>query len=87
MFNQERETRNQARNRETSKELFSHNRIEEIIDVENNLFSKKQADENDETFNHAHDTFKSSENEDEVDRISSMSIAKNLKEQLKLRVA
>ena len=41
MFNRERETRNQARNRETLKELSLHNRIEEIIDVENNLLLKE----------------------------------------------
>ena len=87
MFNRERETRNQARNRETSKELSSHNRIEEIIDVEDNLFSEKQIDENDETLNHAHDTSESSENEDEIDRISSINTAKNSRKQLKLRVA
>ena len=74
MFNREYNIRNQARNREISKELFSHNRIEEIIDVENNLFLK-----NNKAFNHAHDTFKSSENEDEVDRINSISNAKNLR--------
>ena len=49
------------------------------MNIENNLFSKKLIDEKSETFNHAHDTFKSNENEIEIDRINSMSIAKKLK--------
>ena len=76
MFHRERETRNQARNRKTSAESSSHNQFENVTNIENNLFSEKQADEESEAFNHAHDTFKSSENEAEVDRINSMSTAK-----------
>ena len=87
MFNRERKTRNQVCNRKTLKELSSHNRIEEIIDVVNKLLSEEQVDENDEALNHAHNTFESNENESEIERINSMNIAKNLKEQLKLRVA
>ena len=87
MFHRERETRNQARNRETSAESSSRNQLENVTNIENNLFLKKQADEKSETFNHAHDTFKSSENEIEVDRTNSINIAKKSKEQLKLRVA
>ena len=76
MFYRKRETRNQARNRETSAELSSHNQFENVTNIENNQFSKKLIDENDEAFNHAHDTFKSGENEIEIDHISSMNIAK-----------
>ena len=75
MFHQEREIRNQARNRETSAESSSHNQFENVTNIEDQL-SEKLVDENDEAFNHAHDTFKSSENEVEVDRINSMSTAK-----------
>ena len=57
------------------------------MNIENNLFLKKQVDEKNESFNHAHDTFKSDENEIEVNHISSMNIAKKLKKQLKLRIA
>ena len=57
------------------------------MNIENNLLLKKQVDEKSETFNHAHDTSKSNENEIEVDRINSMNIAKKLKKQLKLRIA
>ena len=64
-----------------------HNQFENVTNIENNQFSEKLIDENDKTFNYAHDTFKSSENEIEVDRINSMNIAKKLKEQLKLRIA
>ena len=87
MFHRKRETRNQARNRETSAESFSHNQFEDVMNIEDNLFLKKQADEKSEAFNHAHDISKSSENEIEVDRISSMNIAKKSRKQLKLRVA
>ena len=41
---------------------------------------------NNEAFNHAHNTFKSDENETEIDRINSMNIAKKSKKQLKLQV-
>ena len=57
------------------------------MNIENNLFLKKQIDEKSEAFNHAHDIFKSNENEVEIDRINSMSIAKKSKKQLKLWVA
>ena len=87
MFHRERETRNQARNREVSTELFSHNQFKNVTNIEDNQFSKKLADENDETFNHAHDIFKSGDNEVEVDRINLMSTAKKSRKQLKLRVA
>ena len=87
MFHQKRKTRNQARNCKASTKLFSHNQFENVINIENNLFLKKQVNEKNEVFNHAHDTFKSNENEIEVDYISSMNIAKKSKEQLKLRIA
>ena len=87
MFHRERETRNQARNRETSAESFSHNQLKNVTNIEDNQLSEKLADENDEIFNHAHDTLKSGENETEVDRISSMNTAKKSRKQLKLRVA
>ena len=87
MFHRKRETRNQARNRETSTESSSHNQFEDVTNIKDNQFSEKLIDENDETFNHAHDIFKSGENETEIDRINSMSTAKKSKEQLKLRVA
>ena len=35
--------------------------------------------ENEKTFNHAYDISELNENEDEIDRISSMNIVKNLK--------
>ena len=57
------------------------------MNIEDNQLLKKLVDENDETFNHAHDIFKSDENEAEIDRINSMNIAKKSKKQLKLRVA
>ena len=79
IFHRERETRNQAHNRETSAESFSHNQFKNIMNIENNLFLKKQVDEKSEVFNHAHDIFKSNENEIEVDCINSMSTAKKLK--------
>ena len=87
MFHWERETDNQARNHETSAESSSHNQFENVTNIENNLFLKKQVDEKNEVFNHAHDIFKSNENEIEVDRISSMNTAKKFKKQLKLRIA
>ena len=87
MFHRKRKTRNQACNRETLAEPSSHNQLENVTNIENNLFLKKQADEKNKAFNHAHDTFKSNENEIEVDRISSMNIAKKSKKQLKLRIA
>ena len=49
------------------------------MNIENNLFLKKQVDEKSKVFNHAHDIFKSNENEIEIDRINSMNIAKKLK--------
>ena len=49
------------------------------MNIEDNLLLKKQVDEKSETFNHAHDIFKSGENEVEADRISSMNIAKKLR--------
>ena len=79
MFYRKRETRNQARNREISAKLFSHNQFKNVTNIEDNQLSKKLIDENDETFNHAYDTFKSNENEIEVDRINSMNIAKELR--------
>ena len=79
MFHRKRETRNQTRNREISAKSFSRNQLENVTNIENNLFLKEQADEKSEAFNHAHDTFKSSENEAEIDHISSMSIAKKSK--------
>ena len=87
MFHRKRKTRNQARNREISTKLFSHNQLEDVMNIEDNQLSEKLIDKNDEAFNHAHDIFKSSENEIEVDHISSMNIAKKSKKQLKLRVA
>ena len=57
------------------------------MNIKNNQFSEKLINENDETFNHAHDTFKSNENKIEVDRINSMNITKKSKKQLKLRIA
>ena len=87
MFHQERETRNQTRNRETSAKSFSHNQFENVTNIESNLFLKEQVDEENETFNHAHDTFKSNENEVEIDRINSMNTAKKSRKQLKLRIA
>ena len=87
MFHRKRETRNQVRNREISAKSSSHNQLENVINIENNLFLKKQIDEKSEVFNHAHDIFKSNENEIEVDHISSMSIVKKSKKQLKLRIA
>ena len=76
MFHRKHETRNQARNREISTKPFSHNQFENVTNIKDNLLLKKQADEKNEVFNHAHDIFKSNENEIEVDRISSMNIAK-----------
>ena len=87
MFHRERETRNQARNREASAESFSHNQLENVINIEDNLLLKKQADEKSEALNHAYDIFKSGENKTEVDRINSMSTAKKSRKQLKLRIA
>ena len=87
MFHRKRETRNQARNHETLIKLFSHNQFENVTNIKNNQFLKKLIDENDETFYHAHDTFKSNEKKIEVDRINSMNIAKKSKKQLKLRIA
>ena len=84
MFHQKRETCNQVRNRETSTKSSSRNQFEDVMNIENNLFLKKQVDEKNEAFNHAHDIFKSDENEVEVDCINSMNIAKKLKKQLKL---
>ena len=49
------------------------------MNIENNSFSKKLIDEKNETFNHAHDTFKLIENKIEIDYINSMNIAKKLK--------
>ena len=86
MFHRKRETRNQARNRETSTEPSSHNQLKNVTNIEDNLFLKEQTDEKSETSNHAHDTFKSSENEAEIDRINSMSTAKKSRKQLKLRI-
>ena len=83
MFHRKLKIRNQARNRETLTKSFSHNQFENVTNIENNLLLKKQTDEKNETFNHAHDTFKSSENEIEVDHINSMNTAKKLKKQLK----
>ena len=79
IFYQEREIRNQAYNRKILTESSSHNQLENVTNIEDNSFSKKLIDEKNETFNHAHDIFKSSENETEVDRINSMNIAKKLK--------
>ena len=79
MFHWERETRNQARNRETSAKSSSHNQLKNVTNIEDNLLLKKLTDEKSEAFNHAHDIFKSGENKAEVDRINSMSIAKKSK--------
>ena len=79
MFHRKRETCNQARNRETSAESSSHNQLKDVTNIENNLFLKEQVDEKSEAFNHAHDTFKSDENEIEADRINSMNTAKKSK--------
>ena len=87
MFHRKHETRNQVRNRETSAKSSSHNQFEDVTNIENNLFLKKQVDEESEAFNHAHDISKSGENKIEVDCISSMSIVKKLKKRLKLRIA
>ena len=57
------------------------------MNIENNLLLKKQVDEKNETSNHAHDIFKSNENETEIDHINSMNTAKKSKKQLKLRIA
>ena len=86
IFHRKREIRNQTRNHKTSTKLSSHNQLENIINIENNLLLKKQVDEKSEAFNYAHDTFKLSENKIEVDYISSMSIAKKSRKQLKLRI-
>ena len=84
MFHRKRETRNQTCNREVSAKLFSHNQFENVMNIKDNQLLEKLIDENDETFNYAHDTFKSSENEIEINRINSMNTAKKLKKQLKL---
>ena len=76
MFYWKRETRNQARNRKTSTKSFSHNQLENVMNIEDNSLSKKLINEKNEIFNHAHDILKSSENGVEVDRINSMNIAK-----------
>ena len=49
------------------------------MNIKNNLLLKKQIDEKNEIFNHAHNIFKSSENKIKVDRINLMNIAKKLK--------
>ena len=87
MFHRERKTRNQAYNREASTKLFSHNQFENVTNIKDNQLSKKLINENNEAFNHAHDIFKSNENEIEVDCINLMNIAKKLKKQLKLQIA
>ena len=76
MFYRKRETRNQAHNCETLTKPSSHNQLKNVMNIENNLLLKKQVDEKNETFNHAHDTFKSSENEAEANRINSMNTVK-----------
>ena len=78
IFNRERETHNQVRSRELSVESFSHNRIKNVINIEDNLFLKKQADKYNETSTYTYNTFISSENEIEVDHINSMSMTKKL---------
>ena len=87
IFHQKRETRNQARNREVLTKPSSHNQLENVTNIKDNQLSKKLIDENDEAFNHAHDTSKSNENKIEVDRINSINIAKKSRKQLKLRIA
>ena len=79
MFHRKCETRNQARNREALAKPSSHNQFKNVTNIEDNQFLKKLIDENDEAFNHAHNTFKLNENEIKVDRISSMNIAKKSK--------
>ena len=79
MFHWKRETHNQARNREISAKPSSHNQFEDVMNIENNLFLKEQVDEKSKAFNHAHDIFKSNENDIKVDRINSMNIAKKSK--------
>ena len=49
------------------------------MNIVNKLFLKKQVNEKSEIFNHAHDIFKSNENEIEIDYINSLSTAKKLK--------
>ena len=49
------------------------------MNIENNLLLKKQVDEKNEALNHAHDIFKSNENEIEIDCINSINIAKKSK--------
>ena len=78
MFHRKRETRNQVRNRDASAKLFSHNQLENVINIENNLFSKKQVNEENEAFNYTHDTFQSNENKIEIN-LSSINIAKKLR--------
>ena len=78
MFHRKCKTRNQARNREILTKSSSRNQLENVTNIEDNLFLKKQIDEKSEAFNHAHDTFKSNENEIEINRINSINTAKKL---------
>ena len=80
MFNRERKTHNQARNRELLAESSSHNRIKNIINIEDNSLLKEQVDNYDEIFIHVRGIFISNEDEIEIDCINSMNIAKELKE-------
>ena len=79
IFYRKRETRNQACNREILTKSFLYNQFQDVINIENNQFSKKLINENDKIFNHTHEIFKSNENEIEVNRINLMNIAKKLK--------
>ena len=49
------------------------------MNIENNQFSEKLINENDEIFNYAHDIFKSNENKIEINYISLINITKKLK--------
>ena len=79
IFNRERKTRNQACNRKLSVKSSLYNCIEDVINIEINLFSRKQTDKHNETFIHVYNTFISSEDKIEVDCISSMNLARKLK--------
>ena len=70
-----------------SVESFSYKNIEDVINIENNLFLEKQVDEYDKTFIHAHDIFISSEDNIEIDHISLINTARKLKKKLQQRLA
>ena len=62
MFNRKHETRNQVCIREILTKLSSHNRIKDVINIENNLHFEKQINEKNETSDYANVTSKISEN-------------------------